>query len=97
MKQQYQQIIFSLPILYEDKGHFKLYPLFGLVWFGLFVQPFSHICNIGHVNYRLQFIYYNTTYNIWTSTQYNVINNNTKFEDQLEVDLSLHLDICVFI
>jgi hypothetical protein len=26
-----------------------------LVWFGLFVHPFSHICNIGHVNYRLQF------------------------------------------
>ena len=28
---------------------------FGLVWFGLFVHPFSHICNTGHVNYRLQF------------------------------------------
>ena len=27
----------------------------GLVWFGLFVHPFSHICNTGHVNYRLQF------------------------------------------
>jgi hypothetical protein len=40
---------------------------------------------IGHVNYRLQFIYYNITYNIWTSTQYDVINNNTKFKDQLEV------------
>jgi hypothetical protein len=26
-----------------------------LVWFGLFVHPFSHICNIGHVNYKLQF------------------------------------------
>ena len=26
-----------------------------LVWFGLFVHPFSHICNIGHVNYRLKF------------------------------------------
>jgi hypothetical protein len=24
------------------------------VWFGLFVNPFSHIRNIGHVNYRLQ-------------------------------------------
>jgi len=24
-------------------------------WFGLFVHPFSHICNIGHVSYRLQF------------------------------------------
>ena len=38
----------------------------GLVWFGLFFHPFSHTCNTGHVNYRLQFIYYNTTY-IWTS------------------------------
>jgi hypothetical protein len=26
-----------------------------LVWFGLFVHPFSHICNIGHISYRLQF------------------------------------------
>jgi hypothetical protein len=26
-----------------------------LVWFDLFVHPFSHICNNGHVNYRLQF------------------------------------------
>jgi hypothetical protein len=26
-----------------------------LVWFGLFVHPFSHICNTGYVNYRLQF------------------------------------------
>jgi len=28
--------------------------LMALVWFGLFVHPFSHICNTGHVNYRLQ-------------------------------------------
>jgi hypothetical protein len=28
---------------------------FHLGWFGLFVHQFSHICNIGHVNYRLQF------------------------------------------
>ena len=27
----------------------------GSVWFGLFVHQFSHTCNIGHVNYRLQF------------------------------------------
>jgi hypothetical protein len=59
---------------------------FDVVWFGLFVQPLSLTCNIGHVNYRLQFIYYNTTYNIWTSTQCNIINNNTKFKDQLEVE-----------
>jgi len=23
-----------------------------LVWYGLFVNPFSHTCNIGHVNYN---------------------------------------------
>jgi len=44
-----------------------------MVWFGLFVHPFSDTCNIGHVCYRLQFIYYNTAYNIWTSSQYNII------------------------
>jgi hypothetical protein len=44
---------------------------YSLVWFGLFVHPFIHSCNTGHVNYRLQLIYYNTTYNIRTSTQYN--------------------------
>jgi len=38
---------------------------FGLVCFGLYVHPFCHTCNIGHVNYRLQFTYYNTTYNIY--------------------------------
>jgi hypothetical protein len=27
-----------------------------LIWFGLFVHPFSHTCNTGHVNYILQFI-----------------------------------------
>jgi len=26
-----------------------------MIWFGLFVHLFSHVCNIGHVNYRLQF------------------------------------------
>jgi hypothetical protein len=41
--------------------------------FSLFFHPFSHICNIGHVNYRLQFIYYNRTYTTWTSTQYNIM------------------------
>jgi len=42
---------------------------FGLVWFGLFVHPFSHICNIGRVNYRLQFmtqhIIYGHPHNEW--------------------------------
>jgi len=56
-----------------------------MVRFGLFVHTFSHTCNIGQVSYRLQFMYYNTTYNIWTSLQYNII-NNTKFKDQLEVE-----------
>jgi hypothetical protein len=37
-----------------DPLGFFLYT-FGLVWFGLFVHPFSHIYNIGHVSYRLQF------------------------------------------
>jgi len=31
-------------------------------------------------------MYYNTTYNIWTSTQYNVIYSNTKFKGQLDVE-----------
>jgi len=67
-------------------------------WFGLFVHPLSHTCNIGHVNYRLQFIYYNTTYNIWTSTQYNVINNNTQFKDQLEVEfVTTSRYMCIYI
>ena len=51
----------------------------GLVWFDLFVRPFSHTCNTGHVNYKLQFIYYNTTYNIRTSIQYNIINKGKVF------------------
>jgi len=29
----------------------------GKVWFGLFVHRFSHICNNGHISYRLQTIY----------------------------------------
>ena len=70
----------------------------GLVWFGLFVHPLSHTSNIGHVNYRLQSIYYNTTYNIWTATQYNVINNNTKFKVQLEVEsVIISGYICIYI
>ena len=40
-----------------------------MIWFGLFVHPFSHICNIGRVNYRLQFmthhIIYGQPYNEW--------------------------------
>jgi hypothetical protein len=54
-------------------------------WFGLFVPPYSHTCNSGQVNYRLKFLYYSTTYNVRTSTQYNIINNNTKYIGQLDV------------
>ena len=57
-----------------------------LYGFGLIINPVSHTRNIGHDNHKLQFIYYNTTYNICTATQYNVINNNTKFKGQLEVE-----------
>ena len=32
-----------------------LISLMSLVWFGLFVYPFSHVRNIGHINSRLQF------------------------------------------
>jgi hypothetical protein len=55
----------------------------------LFVHPFSHTCNTGHVNYRLQFIYYKITYNI--------INNNIKFKTNWKWYLSLQIGICVFI
>ena len=54
--------------------------------YSLFVHPLSHTCRIGQVNYSLYFIYYNTTYNKWTSTQYNIINNNTKFKGHLDVE-----------
>jgi hypothetical protein len=67
-----------------------------MVWFGLFVHPFTHTCNIGHAIYSLQFIYYNTTYNIWTSIQYNI--NNTKFKDQLEVEsVTTSRYMCIYI
>ena len=53
--------------------------LYDLVY--LLIHSVTHVT----LDTRLQFIYYNTIYNIWTSTQYNIINNNTKFTDQLEV------------
>jgi len=66
--------------------------------FCLFVHPFSHTCNIGHVNDRLHFVYYNTTCNIWTSTHYNVINKNTKFKDQFEVEfVTTNRNMCVYL
>jgi len=61
--------VVRLGILYSVQKY-KMW--FDLVWFGLFVQPHSLTRDIGHVNYRLQFIYYNTRYNIWTSTKYNI-------------------------
>ena len=68
------------------------------VWFGLSVHPLSHTCNIGHVNYILQLIYYSTTYNIWTSTQYNIINNNIKSKGQLEVEyITTSRYMCIYI
>ena len=63
--------------------------LFDLVWFGLFVHPFSHICNIGHISYRLQF-----------TTQLIIYGDlhNTKFKDQLEVEfITTSRYVCVFI
>jgi hypothetical protein len=52
--------------LYQQQ---KIYLWFALVWFGLFVHSFSPICNIGHVNYRLQFrtqlIIYGHSHNEW--------------------------------
>ena len=64
----------------------------------LFVHLLSHTCNIGHVNYKLQFICYNINYNIWTSTQYNIINNNTKFKDLLEVEsVTTNRNMCIYI
>jgi len=72
--------------------------LSGSVWFGLFVHPFGYTCKTGHVDYRLQFICYSTTYNIWTSTQYIIINNNTKSKDQLEVDfVTTSRYMCIYV
>jgi len=69
-----------------------------MVWFGLFVHPFSHTCNTGYINYSLQFIYYKTTYNIWTASQNNIINNNTKFKGEVEVkSVTTSRYMCIYI
>ena len=35
---------------------------------------------------------------MWTSTQYNIINNNTKFKDQLEVEsVTTSRNMCIYI
>jgi len=51
------------------------FPLFCdlLIWFGLFVYPFSHICDIGHVNYRLQFTTHLVIYRHLHNTVYDMI------------------------
>jgi hypothetical protein len=59
-----------------------------MVWFCL-VYLFIH--SVTHVTLDTSITDYNlfiTTqlYYIWTSTQYNIINNNTKFKGQLEVE-----------
>jgi len=54
---------------------------------GRIVSWFGNTCNTGHANYRLQFLYYNTN-NVWAFAQYNIINNNTKYIDPLEVEFA---------
>jgi hypothetical protein len=68
-----------------------------LVWFGLVWFICSTIqSHTYHWTCQLQIIIYNTTNNIWTSTQYNIINNNTKFKDQLEVEFATtSMYICI--
>jgi len=56
------------------------------IWFGL-VYLFIH--SVAYVTLDTSITVYNlyiTAQLIWTSTQYNIINNNTKFKDQLEVE-----------
>ena len=43
---------------------------------------------------------YNINCKIWTYTQYNIINSNTKFEDKLEVEyvtISVYIYMCISI
>ena len=69
---------------------------FGLVWFGLvWLSIQSHV---QHWTCQLHITIYNITCNIWTSTQYNTINNNKKFEDQLEVEFVITSQyMCIYI
>ena len=50
----YNKVPINIKKLEEYKPYKRELKSF-LVWFGLFVHPFSHIRNIGHVSYRLQF------------------------------------------
>jgi len=68
-----------------------------MIWFVL-VYLSIHTCNIRHINYRLQFLYYITAYNIWTSTQYNILSNDAKFKDQSEVEsVTISRIMCIYI
>ena len=59
------------------------------IWFGLFFHPLSHICNIGHVNYRLQFTTHLVIYKHL---------HNTKFKDLMEVKfVTTSRFMCVYI
>jgi hypothetical protein len=43
-------------------------------------------------------MYFITTYNNWTSTQYNIINDNTKFKGQLEVEsVTASIYMCIYV
>ena len=78
-----QKFLFSQLFFPADGRNWLLWDIVCCRFVCLFVYPFRHTCYIGHINYRSQFIYYNITYNIWKSTQYNTINNNKKFKDKL--------------
>jgi hypothetical protein len=58
--------------------------------FSLFVHALSHTCNTGRINYSLQCIYYKTQLTIRGHPP-NII-NNTKFKDQLDVQLTRKLE-----
>ena len=96
----YVVIFYSLHSQCFFGGH-KIYLLLidcywrsGLVWF-IFSFFQSHVW---HWTYQLQFTIYITTQHIWASTIYNIINNNKKFEEQLEVEyVTTSRYMCIYI
>jgi hypothetical protein len=75
--------------------HINLFEKQFILWFGL---VYLIIHSVTHVALDTSI----TDYNLYITTQLiiyghppNIISNNKKFKDQLE--LSLHIDICVFI
>jgi hypothetical protein len=78
-----------------------LYTDIGLVWLGLVWFTFSSIQpHMLHWTRQLQITiyYYNTTYKIWTSIQYKIINNKAKFKDQFEVEsVATSRYMCIYI